>query len=695
MTGAITQTLETALDKVLIVERREMVAQIDQAKAEMAVAKAAEVALGLRLEALEQSTSWRLTVPVRFVGNQIKSVQHVVRFTASAVRAAGGPAKATRRAFSILRQEGFQGVKQRISQLRQADKPGRSYSEWIKLYDTIDDVARVTIRADIEQMSVPPKISVLMPVYNPPPDFLDEAIRSVRQQLYENWELCIADDASTDETVTEVLRRHAAQDGRIRLTYRPINGHICAASNSALELVSGEFVALLDHDDVLPEHALYCVAKTILGNPDAGLIYSDEDKLDELGVRQNPYFKCDFNPELLYFQNMISHLSTYRTNLIREIGGFRVGLEGSQDYDLALRCIERLRPEQIIHIPRVLYHWRIHSASTAAAADTKPYALLAGVRAVNEHFYRTGINARAALDELSFFHKVQFFLPKHEEPTVSIIIPTRNGKDLVSRCIESILTRSSYEHFEIILVDNGSDDPGAIKFFNELGNDPRIQILRDNRPFNYSILNNTAARRARGDLLCLLNNDTEVLSRDWLQQMASLAIRPEIGAVGARLWYPNDTLQHGGVIVGLRGVAGHAFTGLPKGHAGYFNRALAPQSFTALTAACLMVRKSIFDEMGGLDEALAVAFGDTDFCLRIRQAGYRNVWTPNAELYHHESASRGREDTPEKLDRFQNESNLMRKRWRNELANDPAYSPNLTLNRADFSLAWPPRVARF
>jgi GT2 family glycosyltransferase len=394
--------------------------------------------------------------------------------------------------------------------------------------------------------------------------------------------------------------------------------------------------------------------------------------------------------DLFYSQNMFSHLGVYRADLLNEIGGFREELEGSQDYDLALRCLERIEPKQIHHIPRVLYHWRMHAESTEKSGDAKSCALLAGERALNDHFQRQNVNARAEL--VGFGYRVHHVLPD-VPPLVSLIIPTRNGLQLIRQCVESILKKTTYPNYEILIVDNGSDDPATLQYFKELQSDPRIRVVRDDRPFNYSALNNAAVKLARGEVVGLLNNDLEVISPEWLSEMVSHALRPGVGAVGARLWYPNNTLQHGGVVIGLGGVAGHSHKHLPQKMSGYFWRASLIQSFSAVTAACLVIRKSVYEEVGGFNEDdLQIAFNDIDFCLRVREAGYRNIWTPYAELYHHESATRGYEDTPERQARFAKEVQYMKQRWGDTLLNDPAYSPNLTLGHDDFSLAWPPRV---
>jgi GT2 family glycosyltransferase len=353
--------------------------------------------------------------------------------------------------------------------------------------------------------------------------------------------------------------------------------------------------------------------------------------------------------------------------------------------------IERIEPHQIQHIPRVLYHWRMHDESAALSTSVKPYAMLAGERALNEHFQRHGLDATA--EYIGYGYRVRYALPD-SPPMVSLIIPTRNGVHLLRQCVESILNKTNYPNYEILIVDNGSDDNETLCYLKSLETDPRVRVLRRDSPFNYSALNNSAVQEARGKLVGLINNDISVISPEWLSEMVSLAIQPKVGAVGARLWYPNDTLQHGGVILGIGGIGAHSHKGFPNGCYGYFARMVLISGFSAVTGACLIIEKAIYEEVGGLNETdLHVAFNDTDFCLRVRDAGYRNVWTPYADLYHHESASRGSdEDMAEKQARFDKEIQYMLQRWENLLLHDPAYSPNLTLNYEDFSLAWPPRV---
>jgi glycosyltransferase involved in cell wall biosynthesis len=567
-----------------------------------------------------------------------------------------------------------------------------NYTTWVRRFDTLTPEIRGRIALRVSRMKASPLISIVMPTYNPNPSWLREAIESVRAQIYPNWELCIADDASPSAEVRQILRAYAESDPRIKVIFRPKNGHISAASNSAIGLVSGPWVALMDHDDLLPADALFWVADCIAENPDVKLIYSDEDKVDESGFRFGPYFKPDWNVDLFRSQNMFSHLGVLSTSLIHKAGGFRVGMEGSQDWDLVLRCMELVEPSRIQHIPRVLYHWRVHVDSTARSMNAKPYAAIAGERALNEHFQRTGV--RATAEHLDFGYRVRYALPELP-PLVSVIIPTRNALALTRQCVDSIVAKTTYSNYEIIIVDNGSNDPAVLAWFKQIASQElNVRVLRDERDFNYSALNNGAVPSANGELLALVNNDIEVIAPEWLSEMVSLAIQPGVGAVGARLWYPNKTLQHAGVILGIGGIAAHAHRGMPFGREGYGGRAALIQSFSAVTAACLVVQKRHYLAVGGLDEVhLRESFNDIDFCLRLREAGLRNVWTPYAELYHYESATRSKSMSPKRQAQFEDESAYMRERWHAVIENDPAYSPNLMLAREDFSYAWPPRLA--
>ncbi|WP_025993236.1 glycosyltransferase family 2 protein [Pseudomonas viridiflava] len=634
--------------------------------------------LNLTIMALQGSTSWKVTSPLRKLVSAVRRIVHGRSVEQNALEQDTSP-------------ELIGSDTAALVHVTPTEEGPLSYARWVEQFDTINDIDRLGMYEEIGNWKLKPLLSIIMPVYNPPIEMLREAIESVRAQVYFNWELCIADDASTDEKVRLFLDQCVQADHRIKVIYREENGHISKASNSALDIADGEFIVLMDNDDALPEHALFWVAKTINKYPDAAIIYSDEDKIDEQGVRSAPYFKTDWNPYLFRSHNMISHLGVYRKALVERVGKFRLGMEGSQDYDLALRCSEQVDSAQIIHIPRVLYHWRMHAGSTAMSGDEKPYAQNAGQKALDEHLKRSGIVGHAELLDFGMY-RVHYDLPERK-PLVSLIIPTRNAYALVRQCIESIRHKTLYPNYEIILVDNGSDDPQSLHYFELLSQLKGITVIRDDGEFNYSAINNNAVEQANGELVGLINNDIEVISPEWLDEMVSLALQPNAGAIGARLWYPDNRLQHGGVIMGPLTLAGHAHKMLPRGHHGYFGRASLIQGMSAVTAACLIVKKSVFQEVGGLNENdLKIAFNDVDLCLKIMDAGYQNIWTPNADLYHHESATRGIEDTPEKVERFMSEVVYMQTKWKDVIANDPFYNPNLTFAAEDFSVAFPPRV---
>ncbi|HDR9000264.1 TPA: glycosyltransferase family 2 protein [Burkholderia vietnamiensis] len=652
------------------------------------------------LRNVRASLSWRVTAPLRCVGAGIRMAGIVAATIQRQAVVRGSLPNALRHYATLLKREGLQGILARSRRLRDgggfadAPPPNAAYHDWIDKFDRFGDAERLAADSALQSFERRPLISLVVPTYNSNPSHLEAMIRSVQEQVYPFWELCIADDASTNETTREILTRYQTQDARIRVVFRTENGHISAASNSALSLATGEFVALLDHDDILAPHALFVVAQYVNRFPHGRMFYSDEDKLDEHGQRTAPYFKCDWNPTLFRTQNLFSHLGVIETTLIRQAGGFRLGFEGSQDYDLALRCVEIAGNRSVVHIPHVLYHWRITVGSTAGTNHAKPYASIAAQQAIEDHLARCGIAATVErpFGELPVF-RVRYAVPS-PAPKVSIVIPTRDGVALLRQCVESIVRRTVYPNYEIIVVDNGSTDEATLIYLDEISLRPNVRIIRDTSPFNFSALNNTAVAAATGSFVCLLNNDTEVISPDWLDEMVGIASQPGVGAVGAALWYPNNSLQHGGVLLGLGGIAGHMHHMLKRGSFGYFNRAVSVQDMSAVTAACLLVSKRIYDEVRGLDESFAVAFNDVDFCLRVRAAGYRNVWTPFAELYHYESATRGSDMAADKYQRFAGEVHRMEERWGTALKCDPAYNPNLSLavDVLPFTLAHPPRI---
>ena len=574
-------------------------------------------------------------------------------------------------------------------------QPGEDpYHGWLRLYDPTDKASMAALGQKIEDLGITTTFSVVMPVYNPPLDYLRQAIESVQAQVYPHWEICIADDASPNAAVRELLTELAAQDPRIKLVFREKNGHISAATNSALEIATGDYIALMDNDDLLPPHALAYMALAAHQHPQAGLIYSDEDKVTEDNVRQAPYFKCQFNYELFLSQNMISHFGVYRRSVLEEIGGFRVGYEGAQDWDLALRVIEKVGPENIVHVPRVLYHWRIFPGSTALALEEKDYALKAQIESITSHLQRIGKPDTQVYPApgIPGLLRIKHRLPD-PLPLVSIVIPTRDRVELLSMCVNSILEKTAYPNYQIVVVDNGSTDEKALAYLDSIAKDERVKVIRADIPFNYSALNNLGVAQTDGEYLVLMNNDIEITQTDWLEEMLAFACQPDIGCVGAQLWYPNNTLQHGGVVLGIGGVASHAHKGIPRGNFGYFGRASAHQMFSAVTAACLMIRKSTYQAVDGFDETLKVAYNDVDFCLKVRAQGLRNLYNPFASFIHHESASRGSDQEGSNQQRLAAEAAIMKQRWGALIADDPAYSPNLTLLGDDFSMAWPSRVA--
>ncbi len=590
----------------------------------------------------------------------------------------------------VVRSEGWRSLLRQLEE-KYGPGPGRlQYAEWMARYDSIDDSDREAIRHHIARMQYTPLISVIMPAYNTPEVWLREAIRSVIDQCYSHWELCIANDASTVPRVDKTLREFAEHDARIKLVRRAVNGHIAAATNSALALATGEFVAFLDHDDKLSPLSLYRVAVELNQRRDADVIYSDEDKITEHGVRFDPHFKSDWNRDLFFAQNYVSHLSVYRANLVRAVGGLREGYDGSQDYDLMLRCLPKTRDQRIRHIPHILYHWRAVSGSTALTQEEKSYPWDAGVRALADYFAWEAPEAKIEKGPWPTTYRVRYPIPD-SPPMVSLIIPTRNGYDLLFQCVSSIRGHTSYPNYEIIIVDNGSVDERTLEYLEELGREPGTRVLPYDRPFNFSAINNFAVAEAAGELVGLINNDIEAISSEWLSEMVSLAIRPDVGAVGAKLLYGDGRIQHGGVILGIGGVAGHSHKGFPGDEPGYFSRLSLPQTLSAVTAACLLIRRGVYEEVGGLDEEnLSVAFNDVDFCLKVREAGFRNIWTPYSVLYHHESASRGLEDTIEKQQRFSREVAFMLDKWGPTLKKDPYYNANLTLEHEDFSVSTQP-----
>ena len=559
-----------------------------------------------------------------------------------------------------------------------------NYQKWLnKNYPTPEILKEKAQK--IEKLSYKPLISLIMPVYNTPERFLRKAIESLLSQIYSKWELCIADDASSDSQIRNVLEEYSAKDSRIKVVFRAENGHISQCSNTALEIATGEFIALFDHDDLLTPDALYEIASLLNQHPEADMIYSDEDKIDERGKLRDPFFKPDWCPDSFLSRMYTCHLGVYRSEIINEIGGFREGYEGSQDYDLVLRFTEKTN--KIFHIPKILYHWRIHSQSAASNPDVKPYAAIAAEKALADAMKRRGEEAQVTqAGSLVGHYIIRYKISEYK--LVSIIIPTRDLGDTLDKCLTSIFEKTVYPNYEVILIDNGSKEQKTAEVFAkwQQKEPERFKCYQFDVPFNYSKINNFGVDKAQGDYLLFLNNDTEVVTSDWIDAMVEQAQRNSIGAIGALLLYPDNTIQHAGVVMGIGGVANHSHKHFSINSPGYFGQIMTVNNYSAVTAACLMCRREVFETVGGFEEKLKVAFNDVDFCLKIAQKGYRNIYLPQVMLYHYESKSRGYEDTPEKLIRFNKEVEYMQNKWKEFIENDPCYNPNLSKKIEDFSI---------
>lgn len=562
---------------------------------------------------------------------------------------------------------------------------GKNYTDWLKHNEKRKILRLLENKGTLNTESI--GIAIILPVYNTPLDHLKQCVNSVINQTHNNWQLCIVDDASTLTAHIDYLQKLSAKDSRITFKVRKANGHISKASNDALSMCDKPFTLLLDHDDELSLNALKIFAISIIENPEALIWYADEDKIDEAGYRFMPHFKTDWNPDLLYSQNYIGHPVIYKTKRLRQIGGFREGYEGSQDHDLLLRYTNNLTKQQIIHIPWILYHWRAIETSTALHTDAKNYTNNSGIKALQDFFQNQNKRVKVSAGAFANTYRCNWPLPE-KPPLVSIIIPTRDGYEILEKAISSILKKTSYTNYEIIIIDNQSTCKKTLNYLAKLQSESKnIRILSWNKPFNYSAINNYGVEKAYGEIVALVNNDIEVISTNWLTEMVANAVREDIGCVGAKLYYSNDTIQHAGAILGIGGVAGHAHKHFKEDHPGYFSRLFLSQNYSAVTAACLVVQKHIFNAVGGLNEEnLAIAFNDIDFCLKVQKLGLRNLFTPWAELYHHESISRGKEDTPAKLRRFRKEVLFMKTSWPEELKNDPYYNRNLTLEHENFGL---------
>ncbi len=557
------------------------------------------------------------------------------------------------------------------------------YNAWLKEHSPS--------AAELEQQRMhkfefSPKISVVVPLYKTPKKYLIEMIESVRKQSYENWQLCLSDGSGENSPIERILKKYEKKDSRIKVVYNRHQLQISDNTNEALKISTGDFIAFTDHDDMLAPNALYECVHLLNEEPSTDIIYTDEDKINMNG-RENfaPHFKPDFNPDMLYSDNYICHLFVVRRKIYEEVGFLQSEFDGSQDYDFILRCVEKT--SNIRHIPKILYHWRAHKNSTAGNSECKTYAYDAATRAIQAHYDRMGIPAKVGLSEYTGIYRSRYTVQGN--PMVSVIIPNKDHVKELEKCISSLEEKNAYENLEIIIVENNSEEEETFAYYKELEkNNPRVKVIFwKEKVFNYSAINNFGVKHTSGDYLLFLNNDIEFITRDCIEELLGPCQRSDVGAVGARLYYEDGTLQHAGVVIGLGGIAGHPFYGFPPEDIGYFARVVIAQDYSAVTAACMMMKKSVFEQAGGFDEQLAVAYNDVDLCLRVGEAGYRIVYNPYAELYHYESKTRGYEDTKEKKDRFHVEREIFRKRWEKLLRDgDPNYSPNLTLKEANYGL---------
>lgn len=558
-----------------------------------------------------------------------------------------------------------------------------SYKAWLKRHSPSAGVLKLQRE---KKFAFSPKISVVVPLYKTPEAYLTEMIESVRNQSYRNWELCLSDGSGEDSPIAHILKKYEETDERIKVVYNKEQLRISENTNEALKVCTGDYIAFADHDDLLAPNALYECVYLLNKEPSTEIIYTDEDKIDMNGKEHfMPHFKSDFNIDMLCSTNYICHLFVVKRDVYEKAGMLNPEFDGAQDYDFVLRCVEK--SEKIRHIPRILYHWRAHKNSTAENPESKNYAFVAGKRAVQAHYDRMKIPAEVEETQYKGIYRSKYRLM--DTPLISVIIPNKDHISDLEKCIRSLEEKNGYRNLEMIVVENNSEEEETFTYYKELEQrNPKVKVLFwEEKVFNYPAINNFGAEHASGDYLLFLNNDTEVVNEDCIEELLGYCQRSDVGAVGARLYYDDGTIQHAGVIVGLGGIAGHPFSKAVHEDPGYFGRIIMAQDYSAVTAACMLVKKSVFWQVGGFDEGYAVAFNDVDLCLRIRKAGYLIVYNPYAEMNHYESKSRGYEDTEEKVKRFNSEISLFEKRWKKFLAHgDPYYNPNLTLDDGNFGL---------
>ena len=576
-----------------------------------------------------------------------------------------------------LKHYGVRGFYARL--LERFEEREVEYQEW---YEKNKPSEEELARQRKKKWKEPVTISVLVPAYRTPEVFLRQMIESVLNQTYPHLELCIADGSGENISVEKVVKEYQAKDQRVRYQRLEKNEGIAGNTNAAIRMATGDYLALFDHDDLLSPNALFEVASTIEKDK-ADVVYTDEDKvMSDLKEHFQPHFKPDFNPDLLCSNNYICHLFVVKRSLALKLGGQDPAYDGAQDYDFIFRCTEEA--EKIVHIAKILYHWRVHQASTADNPTSKMYAFDAGKRAIEAHLQRIGAKAEVSHTKDLGFYRVKYQVQGN--PKVSIVIPNKDEKETLKKCLESIWQKTTYSNYEIILVENNSTTREIRDYYQELDGKNGVRVVYWDKEFNYSAINNFGISYAKGEYILCLNNDITVISPEWMEELLANCQRPEVGIVGARLYYPDNTIQHAGIVLGMGGCAGSLFVGLARSRGGYLHKAALQQDLSAVTAACFMVKKEAFEKVGGFEEKLAVAFNDVDFCLKVRHAGYLVVYDPYAELYHHESKTRGYENTEAKKRRFQEEIEYMRCHWMPDILRDPYYNENLSLKASDYSL---------
>lgn len=576
---------------------------------------------------------------------------------------------------------GLKNTIKKVCQKLSGQRDYGNYEDFLKKYGVKEEELA---RQRQEVFENGPCFSIAVPLYQTKEKYLREMIESVQAQTYTNWELCLADGSGREHSLQPVVGEYIAKDKRIKYCLLDSNEGIAGNTNEALKMADGDFVVLTDHDDLLSPEALYQCAKAVQKEPQTDVIYSDEDKVDMSGRKFfEPHFKSDYNIDLLCTMNYICHLFVVRKDVMEQAGLFESCYDGAQDHDFILRCTEKA--EHIVHIPKVLYHWRSHMQSTSENPESKLYAFENGCKAVKAHYDRIGVPAEVVQGPFYGMYRTKYLWK--EQPLVSIIIPNKDHVADLRKCMDSIEEKSVYRNFEFVIVENNSTEEETFAYYKEIETRDNVNVLYYKGDFNYSKINNFGVVQAKGEYILLLNNDTEMIEPDSIKEMLDVCMRPDVGIVGAKLIFEDNTIQHAGVIIGFGGVAGHAFIGQDRDDNGYFSRIISVQDLSAVTAACLMVRRSVFDEVEGLNEEFKVAFNDIDFCLKVRKAGYLVVYNPYAQFYHYESKSRGQEDSADKVARFQQEIGLFGERWGELLEHgDPYYNPNLTLDKADFSL---------